>query len=353
MFSLDFPYAYGSPLVHANFRSEIDDFEVVEDLGFEPNGDGEHIFLKITKRGQNTQWVAQQIASFAGVKGQDVGYCGLKDRHAATQQWFSVYDPKRKLLDWSQMTIAGVSVDTVSRHHKKLKPGQHRSNHFAITLKNFRLADGTTIDASELHNILIPRLQLIANAVPNYFGEQRFGHDGNNLQQAEQWFSQANGGRVGSNLNGRTSRSSHVEHKQRGLIISAARSYLFNQVLAARVEELTWNTTKDASRVDSGPLWGRGRSLVAGLDLEFESRVLQPWNHWCEALEHVGLQQERRALVLTPQNFRYQFDAAGLCVQFNLPPGQFATSVLREICQLNNQQNKEQKQQLENEVNLD
>src|SRR5688572_17268674 len=95
-FSRDFPRAFGDVNVHALFRSCPEDFQVVEELGFELAGEGEHVFLHIEKRGENTAWVADQIAQVAKVKPMDVGYCGRKDRHAITRQWFSVYLPQRQ-----------------------------------------------------------------------------------------------------------------------------------------------------------------------------------------------------------------------------------------------------------------
>jgi tRNA pseudouridine13 synthase len=316
-FSLDFPWAQAQPQATAVFRATVDDFQVVEELGFEPSGVGEHVLLHIRKRGENTQWVADRIADFAGVKKQDVGFCGLKDRWAITTQWFSVYLPKGPEPDWQafvQSSEANIELLAVARHQQKLRRGAHQRNFFVIRL--------TELEADQ---DLPNRLATIREqGVPNYFGEQRFGREGNNLQMAADWLEQ--GKRVKS-------------RSLRGLVTSAARSWLFNQVLAHRVEQGNWNRSIDGDVLSSdglpqGPLWGRGRSAAQGEAALIEQQVLQPWQSWTEGLEHCGLQQERRPLALMPEAFSWQQDEDSLIVQFGLLPGQFATAVLREIAQL-------------------
>ncbi|HFD39876.1 MAG TPA: tRNA pseudouridine(13) synthase TruD, partial [Anaerolineae bacterium] len=89
------PSPYGPPLGQAVLRSRPEDFQVEEIPVCMPDGAGEHVWLKICKRGQNTDWVARQLARFAGVRPRDVSFAGLKDRHAVTEQWFSVHLPGR------------------------------------------------------------------------------------------------------------------------------------------------------------------------------------------------------------------------------------------------------------------
>lgn len=316
-FSLDFPRALANPASLAVFRQTVQDFQVVEELGFDPSGHGEHCFLHIRKRGENTQWVADRIADFAGVASRDVGFCGLKDRWAETTQWFSVYLPKGPELDWHQFiesTDANVELLAVNRHHQKLRRGSHAQNHFIIRLTELKLSED-----------LPQRLTTVAEqGVPNYFGEQRFGRAANNLQLATEWLEQ---GRVIKSRN------------QRGMVISAARSWLFNQVLAHRVLHHKWNKAVDGDVVTDqgmpcGPLWGRGRSAATGEAAEIEQTVLSSWPSWTNGLEHCGLNQERRPLVLMPNALQWQLEDTQLTLRFGLPPGQFATAVLRELVTL-------------------
>ena len=316
-FSLDFSHALGTPTSTAVLRQTVQDFKVTEDLGFEPSGAGEHVFLHIRKRGENTQWLAGQIARFAGVDKRDVGFSGLKDRWAETTQWFSVYLPKGPEPDWQDFaagTEADMDLLRVARHHQKLRRGEHASNRFTIRLAELEPADD-----------LKQRLEMIAEqGVPNYFGEQRFGREGNNLILAAEWLEQ------GKRIKARN---------LRGMVMSAARSWLFNQVLARRVAVDNWRQAIDGDALSetgmpTGPLWGRGRSITQGGAAELEQKVLAPWEAWTNGLEHCGLNQERRSLVLQPENFEWQLHDNALTVSFALPPGQFATAVLREIARL-------------------
>lgn len=313
-FPLDFAFAYGKPGARALFRSEPEDFQVDEDLGFVPVGEGEHLYVHIRKRSQNTLWLAKQLARFCGVAPMDVGYCGLKDRHAVTTQWFSVYLPKAPVLDWSTFAVEGSEVLAVSRHLRKLKPGAHQANHFVIRLRNFSSGEGSGNIAERLENV--------ATGVPNYFGEQRFGIAGGNLVEAERLLV------AGQKIKNR---------KQRGLIISAARAYLFNCVLSRRVEEGTWRELLEGDvegAEPTGPLWGRGRPLVSGTTAALEEQTLQLCQAWREGLEHVGLQQERRSTRCRPQGFVAQWQGGDLQLSFKLAPGQYATAVLREVAEL-------------------
>lgn len=305
-FSLDFPYAYGAPSARALFRQVPEDFQVDEDLGFELAGSGEHLYLRLRKRGQNTLWLARELARFCSVRDFDVGYSGLKDRQAVTSQWFSVYLPKGLNKDLSSLQLEGVELLEANWHSHKLKAGMHRSNHFAIRLR-------------ELSETVDERLPLIANGVPNYFGEQRFGIAGGNLEQAQALLIE---------------RRPIRNRKQRGLILSAARSWLFNLVLAQRVRDGSWLTVLDGENEASGPLWGRGRPPVSGAVLALETAVLNDWQDWCHGLEHQGLQQERRLLCSLPADFSAMKDGQDLCVSFSLGPGQYATAVLRELVTL-------------------
>ncbi|WP_316365960.1 tRNA pseudouridine(13) synthase TruD [Candidatus Thiodiazotropha sp. CDECU1] len=318
-------------------RAFPEDFQVDEVLGFEADGDGEHLLLHIKKRQTNTHWLAGQLAGLAGIPAKDVSYAGMKDRHAVTTQWFSLRMAGRPEPDWGQLDNDLIQVLQVQRHRRKLRRGALRGNRFQIRIRDL------SADRAELEQGLI---QLRDSGMPNYFGEQRFGHDYQNLALAEQLFSQPR---------------SSMKRQLRGLVISAVRSQFFNQVLAERIRQGNWNQplagdyfNLDGSRSGfahdqaenaelsrrcglqdihpSGPLWGRGLPLVNGLAGELEARVLSGFESWRYGLEHVGLEQERRPLRVRLQDLIWGFPEDGcLEVRFFLPAGCFATAMLREI----------------------
>ena len=194
----------------------------------------------------------------------------------------------------------------------------HSANSFVIRLRN------VTGERTEIDH----RLQQInEGGVPNYFGEQRFGFDGNNLQQADQLLARLN--------QQHTQRRRGRRQQHGGIYLSAARSHLFNQVLAQRVIDGIWSSTLVDEAEPTGPLWGRGRNPAVNSVRELEERVLADWQDWRLGLEHSGLQQERRALVLKPEKLQWQWLDNDLELSLVLPPGSYATVVLREIMQLN------------------
>lgn len=333
---LSLPHAHGQPTLVGRLRAVPEDFQVREEISFTLDGAGEHVWLWVRKRGANTDWVARRLAERAGVPSGAVSYAGLKDRHAVTEQWFSVHLPGRAEPDWSANPDPDFTVLNAVRHSRKLRRGALSGNTFRITLRDL---DG---DPDEL----AARLNLVAaTGVPNYFGEQRFGHDGGNLEQAE------------AMLRGELKvRDRH----QRGLYLSAARSALFNAVLARRVVEGTWNQplpgevlmldgshsifaidavdetirrrVADFDLHPTGPLWGAGELRSSGPVRALEETVAATLPVFRDGLAAAGLAQERRALRLMMRDAKLEFPEAGTAViHFRLPAGAYATTVLREL----------------------
>lgn len=325
------PQASGAPLLQGRIRQQADDFRVRELLPFEPTGDGEHLLLEIRKRDWNTADVASWLARALGVKRRAVTFAGRKDRHAVTEQWFGVHLPGR----WPDLPACppGIELLRATRHGRKLRLGALRGNRFQLRL--------TALQGrrDELHR----RLWRIARrGVPNYFGAQRFGIDGGNLAGAERLF---RGQRIS-------------DRPLRGLYLSAARAFLFNQVLAERVRQACWDRvlpgdlmTFSGSRSifpadprtaadprlealdlhPTGPLPG-----TAGMEPEsdaqaLEAAVLERYPELVNGLIAYRLRAERRALRLPVSELGWSEDEDGLTLSFSLPPGAFATAVVREI----------------------
>lgn len=311
--------AHGEPLFVASLRRSPEDFQVVEELGWEPNEDGEHDFVLIEKIGANTEWVARQLALFAQVPAKDVGYSGLKDRHAVTRQWFSV--PRWHSPDWPSLDVEGVTVVEVHRHLRKLRRGAHKSNHFRIVLREPDAVDAGAIES---------RLAQIARlGVPNYYGEQRFGRNAGNLKLAEDWA----GGR-------------RLPRDKRSIAISTIRSYVYNEALSARVGAGTWcqlvvgdkaNLDGSGSVFDVNEIDDDLRRRCAEMDihpsitLAGDGGNIQP-EHWQAALNKSRVEPGDRSLRLRVQDLAYELAEGCIVVSFTLGRGAFATSVLRELC---------------------
>ena len=314
----DWARAFGGALFVAAIRSRSEDFRVTEELGWELTGDGEHDYLWVEKTGANTEWVARQVAKHAGVPARDVGFAGLKDRHAVTRQWFSV--PRWHSPGWPTFEAEGVRVLDVQRHNKKLRRGAHRANRFSIVLR----ADGA-VDPDALRARIDEVREL---GVPNYFGEQRFGRDGANLRLADDW---AAGARL-------------PRHK-RGLAISTVRSFCFNESLHERVEASNWNQLIAG---DKANLAGTGSVFdVIEVDDALERRCIEMDIHpagelpgegsdidnqaWGDALSRARVDVGWRSLRLPVPDLEAEGGEGAVSLSFSLDRGAFATSVLREI----------------------
>ena len=331
--NFEWSYAYGGPVGHCLFKSELEDFFVDEELPFEPDGDGgEHLYVHIEKQGENTDWVAGELARHAGIKRQAVSYAGRKDRQGVTRQWFCVTLPGKADPDWSALPST-IKVLRQARHLKKLRTGTLKSNFFRITLRNVEA------EKEQLESLL---KSISEKGVPNYYGVQRFGFGGRNLNKAVAMFQ----GKFRANRN------------KRSVYISAARSWLFNQILSSRVDQQCWGQyisgdvigfydsnslilepeSDIQQRIDTGDvsptaaLWGRGRLSVSEKTQALEEGIAKKVPELCDGLENVGLSQERRVTRLLPREMNWQWsDEQTLVLEFRLPKGCFATSVLREL----------------------
>jgi len=334
-FPLDFNFLYGKPKSSGVYKQRCEDFIVTEDLGFELTGEGEHVCLWIQKVGENTQYLARQLAKFAGILARDVSYAGLKDRQGDTWQWFSLHIPGKITPDFSLFESPGVTIHKVIRHNKKIKTGALAGNFFSITLRDIS-------DKSALEEALVN----IQQGVPNYFGEQRFGHGGHNVSSALTMF-------AGRKIKDRF---------KRGIYLSAARSYLFNRVISARVADglhqqpllgdcvqfvgnrsffpLPDLEAESLQRLQSrevcltAPLWGAGELTSESDAKAYETKVLAAYEGLQTGLAKNGLRQERRPLLLVADKFSSTWiDEQTVRVDFYLPSGCYATSLLRELIQ--------------------
>ncbi|MCJ8315142.1 MAG: tRNA pseudouridine(13) synthase TruD, partial [Saccharospirillaceae bacterium] len=179
--------SYPSLNLSGEIKQSSEDFVVEEIISFEPTGEGEHLFLWVQKRNQNTTWLAKQIARWAKVEPRKVNFGGLKDRYAITRQWFSIYLPGKADPDLEKFKLEGCEILKTIRHNKALKHSALRGNLFTIKVSNLAL-NNKPLQESDLSNI-INRIELLkTNGIPNYFGEQRFGIDAGNLDVATRLF---------------------------------------------------------------------------------------------------------------------------------------------------------------------
>ena len=317
-------------------KASPEDFLVTEDLGFGPDGDGEHLLLRILKKGCNTRFVADALAKFLKVHAREVSFAGQKDKHAVTEQWFCVRLPGKEMPDMSAFSLEGCDVLEYARHRRKLRLGALRGNNFTLVLREVS-------NRAELEQRLNA---LLKDGVPNYFGSQRFGIGGNNLNQALRW-AQNN--------------SPLRDRNKRSFYLSAARSALFNQIVSLRLKKPDFNQVVDGDalqlagrgswfvatkeelsvlqqRVDNGellitaPLPGDGAWGTLNAALELEQRCVEQETDLQALLVRERVEAARRAMLVKPAELRWNWwDDVTVEVSFWLPAGSFATSVVREL----------------------
>lgn len=330
------PFAFGNGNIQGDIKTSNLDFKVVEELPFQPSGKGEHLFVKVTKEGCNTEWVAKQLQRFAGLSSRDIGYAGKKDRHSISTQWFSLHLPGKE-LDLSTFEHPSITIIDSQRHNKKLRVGSVKRNQFEIVVRNLT----GLLDQNQIENIS-------KFGFPNYFGPQRFGREFNNLEKARALLVDV------------------VKIKNRnlkGLVISSARSLLFNLQLAERLNQNNWIkaiagdcmilnesqsyyqledvTDAEQHRLDSGDThvsgWMPGKQLSEAKSLAMESELLalNSFDKWLEGLVRLNVDSARRAYRVFPSELKIVQKGEQAHFSFSLPKGCFATSLLREFLVFN------------------
>lgn len=330
----DWPRVLGPVAATGSIRCQPRDFRVFEVPAVTLDGEGNHLWLEVEKSGANTDWVAGRLAAAAGVPRRDVGFAGMKDRHGVTTQWFSIGLQEADNADWEDWSIEGVRFLQAARHGRKLRRGALAGNRFELVIREL---------AGDTGGLEERIAALVADGFPNYFGPQRFGHGGRNLERARAWLE--HGGRV--------------RRQQRSLYLSAARSYLFNQVLASRVQRGDWNRLLDGdvAQLDrrrpvfscelpdetlerrcaafeihpTGPLPGKDGRGPERTAAAVEDAVLEQEPGLVAALGRAGVEAGRRSLRVVPVGLDARVDGDCLELSFELPAGSYATSLLREL----------------------
>lgn len=333
------PNLHGGPLGRARFKSVPEDFVVEEVLGFEPSGVGEHCLVWVEKRDLDSNTAAARLADALGLRHRLVSHCGLKDRHAVTRQWFSLHMPGQPSPEPAALESDGLRVLRITRNTRKLRRGIHLGNRFTIRLRE---PDFDAALAAERWQRIVER------GAPNYFGTQRFGNEGRNVEKALAMF---------------RGDFRPADRLLRGILLSAARSQLFNAAVASRMTAGTWDHAlrgevygfadngtillPEKHRGDeterfalgilelTAPLWGQGELQSIGEVRELESAIAAEHPELTAGLEAAGLRQERRVMRLRPGNPGFNvLDSGDLELRFDLPKGTYATTLLSELAEL-------------------
>ncbi|MGR6834983.1 tRNA pseudouridine(13) synthase TruD [Aliivibrio wodanis] len=333
----NFSWLYGKPVATGKLKQLPEHFIVKEVLGFSFTGKGEHLMVKIRKTGENTKYVANELAKFCGVKSKDISWAGLKDRHAVTEQWLSVHLPKSDHLKFAlfEATHPGVEILEMTRHNKKLRPGDLLGNSFQLV----------ATEVTDMEDVLARLEKVKLTGVPNYFGAQRFGHEGNNVTEARRW------GRENVRTRDNTKRSFYL---------SAARSWIFNHIVSQRITEgyfsqpvdgdilldqndrtVSENVTSEESiqKIQNGELSisaalaGDNQLPTKDKALTFEQPQLDAEPDLMALICGNRMRHERRSVELHPENLTWSSEGDTLTLSFSLTSGSFATVIVRELLQ--------------------
>jgi tRNA pseudouridine13 synthase len=335
-------YPYGKALQTGVIKSQADDFRVIENLGFEPCGEGEHLFLHIEKESLTTLDLIEQIAREFGVKARDIGYSGLKDKLAVTQQWLSVHLPGQ-MNNVQIPSSSHYKLLQHSWHNKKIRSGSHRSNSFEVTVRNVAQLSSQTQQQID---------DVKAFGMANYFGEQRFGARQDNVERAIHTFTNER-------------RTRKLSRTKRGLYLSALRSFLFNQILTKRIEQNHWHQPLlgdvymlsgshslfseeiDDNIIDrfqqqdissAASLYGTGSSRLSETALALENEVFNQYSEIVECLNAQKAKLQMRTTRVTVDSFNvvHDSDTQSLKVIATLPSGCFFTTLLKHFIDTSN-----------------
>ncbi|MGD2177466.1 MAG: tRNA pseudouridine(13) synthase TruD [Anaerolineae bacterium] len=318
-------------------KVEPADFVVEEIPLYEASGEGQHVYVRLTREGWTTRALERELAEIFNLRDVDVGCAGRKDKHARTTQTFSLSLPN---VDGSTVgrrieENLPVEVVWVQRHHNKIRAGHLLGNRFRILVR------GPELDA-------LPQAKAIGRALreqglPNFYGPQRFGREGDNAERGRQIL-----------VTGRGPRKRWL----RRLLLQAYQSALFNTWLVRRIEHGWFGRlligdvakkrdtgglfeVKDAQTerqrferdeiTYTGPIYGSRMWWAAGRPGELEREVLEEADVTEEMLDRANLSGSRRRASLLLDDLEVESHPDGLLLTFSLPKGSYATMVLREF----------------------
>jgi len=339
----------GFPQLTGTLKTEPADFVVEEIPAYELSGDGEHLFLWIEKRDLSGEQLLRHLARCLNLKPHDIGAAGIKDRRAITRQWLSVPAKLADLIPAAE--TEQIRILQSIRHGNKLRTGHLRGNRFSILVRDVHVDDETAAGLSplEIARQLTDRITQLG--FPNYYGDQRFGHDGETLT-------------LGYNLIAGRKSPRDIPYSRRKFLLrlslSAVQSDLFNRVLAARLANNTISTvltgdvmevvasggkfhaedpTVEQPRCDAnetvitGPMFGPKMKQPTGAAAELESQILAESGLTADQFRSFGdiLSGTRRPLVIRPGELSVAEEPNGLRFEFTLPSGVYATTLLAEI----------------------
>ncbi len=319
----------------ARLRATPEDFLVEEIALYEPSGEGAHTFVWVEKRGRSTEEIARALARVSGAEARDVGYAGRKDRWAVARQWFSVpgLEPERAL----SIELPEARVLRAARHPHKLRTGQLRANRFELRVREVG-AEAAAAAQRELD-------RAVRVGMPNRYGEQRFGRDGDNAERGR------------ALLEGRLRPR---DRRAARFWLSALQAELFNAALERRslpldqvelgdlaqvcasggvflVEDLAREAPRAAAFEISatGPIFGTRMSEPAGVPAERERAVLEAFGIAPPAAWKVprGLRVRgaRRPLRVRPEGATASHADGVLQLAFTLPAGSYATVLVQTL----------------------
>jgi len=344
MFHLSLPYVTADmPGVGGRLRLK-DEYFIVEELPlYDPVGDGRHLYVNLTKKGLTTIEVQHRLAKLFNLSPSDVGYAGLKDKHACATQTFSIPlesgDGKiiEEVIEHVKRSLP-VTVNWARLHRNKLRPGHLLGNRFRVTITDLNV---TPEEAECRAKAIVEKLRRCG--VPNFFGPQRFGFQGDNIVKG---------------MNIVRGKLRVKDRWLRRFLISSYQSYLCNLYLARRVEAglfykiLPGDIAKkystggmfiveDAEREQprynrqeisfTAPIYGSRMWMARGPAGEFESEILKEAGVTLDMFDQVKVEGTRRLGRLSISDIQVEIEGSNLVVSFTLPKGAFATSVLREI----------------------
>jgi tRNA pseudouridine13 synthase len=327
------------PALGGRIRCAPEDFRVEERPLYLPCGEGEHLYIRVTKRGLSTPDLILRLSSQLHVRAQSIGVAGLKDAQAVTTQMISLQGVKPEAVAALPTDERLLALNILGRHRNRLRKGHHAGNHFHLVIRDVR--EGTKEQLSRLFD------ELLRRGVPNYFGPQRQGRSGTNFQ-------------LGAELLQDATRRNKMSRAKRIWFMNAYQSHLFNLILAKRIQSIDrvflgdWAMKMEngacfpveqpeveqlrADRFEispTGPLFGSRAPWATGLPGEIEQAVVADMGSTAESLSRAGAEcgfrGERRALRVRLNELTWSLEGSLLTMGFWLPPGSYATSVLREV----------------------
>jgi len=299
-----------------------EDFIVKEIINVKTEDNGPYSYFILKKKNYNTVEAIEKIADRLNIQAKFIGFAGNKDKKAITEQLISIKTNKKI----TSLKLNNIDLGYTGKGNEPVSLGSHEGNQFIITIRN--------LTSKEINNL--KKINKNEMSIPNYFGEQRFGGNNEDIGRAiiKKDFRKASElGGLKSNNNDYISALRKINKKVLTLYLHAYQSYLFNKT----IDQYLKNNKNKSMKNIKIPVIGFGTETSNNQLGKIINNILKKEKIFLRdfiirEMPELSSEGTERDLFIEIKDFKIrEMEKDKAVVSFSLPKGSYATVVIKEL----------------------